>query len=282
MSEEYLILHQQNPDMPKIKLFLLFLKGDKRIPEGFRWTISIESKIKAVGFLFKEVKSQIPYCIKEFEYAKKKGYSEGNECLLLALKYEVFLNSIYSLCENLSRVVSFLYPKKDLPQNFNKQKKRFGENPEIDPKYSEILDNFTKWYPEVRAIRDESTHFLSGFITIYGSEYGYFNTPKSERKDTPSEISILNIEAHIEQIYDGLMTFLLEFGNHFINILDKESRIGLPCVLLSSGLMGVKLISLEEYLSGEVGICATPDMDCPIKNSCSAYAKYLELQSNKD
>ncbi len=185
MSEEYHILHQQNPDLPKIKLFLLFLKGDKRIPDGFRWSMSIESKIKAVEILFKEVKAQTASCIKEFEDAKKKRYSEGNERLLLALKYEVFLNSIYSLCENLSRVVSFLYLKENLPQDFNRQKKRFGENPEIDPTYSEILDNFTKWYPEVRALRDESTHFLSGFITVSGSEYGYFNTPKSKRKVRP-------------------------------------------------------------------------------------------------
>ena len=276
MGEKFQILHQQNPSLPKIYLFLLFLKGDKRIPEGFRWSMSIQTKIKDIEIMFKEVETQIPLCIKELENAEKEGYTEGIECLKLARKYEVFLNSIYALCENLSRIVAYLYSEHSLPHGFREQKKRFLEKHDIDPAYSKILEEFTNWYSEVHSIRTESTHFLSGFITISESEIGYFNTPKSKRKDSPKKIDISDIEKHIKQVYYGVMAFLSEFGKHFINVIDEEPKIALLCLSTSSGYIGAKQISLREYKAGEAGICLTPDTDCPLKESCEAYKNYVE------
>jgi hypothetical protein len=139
MSEDdYIMLHRQDPTLPKIKLFILFMKGDNRIPDAFSWAFSIDSKIRAMDVLFKEVLNQIPQCHIELEEIKKKGFGSEIECLKLALKYEVFLNSIYSLCENISRVVAYLYHEKNLPQGFYKQKtKLFEQN--IDPYYTNIL-----------------------------------------------------------------------------------------------------------------------------------------------
>jgi hypothetical protein len=182
MNKDHIMLHKQDPTLPKIKLFLLFMKGDQRISDAFDWSLAVSAKINAMKVLFEEVLEQLPQCFDELEKIKKRGYGNDVECLKLAIKYEIFLNSIYSLCENISRIVAYLYPDKNLPQSFLKQKNRFLKQ-EIDSIYAKILVN-TDWYDEVRSIRSEATHYLSGFITISSStELGYFNKPKSERNE---------------------------------------------------------------------------------------------------
>jgi len=273
MSEDYIILHKQDPTLPKIQLFLLFMKGDNRIPDAFSWSLSISSKIRAIDVLFKEVLNQIPNCFRELEEVEEKGFSSGIECLKLAIKYEVFLNSIYSLCENLSRIVAYLYSEKNLPQSFNDQRNRFLKQQNIDPHYTKILTSI-KWWDEVHLIRSEATHYLSGFITIPSStELGYFNRPRSKRKSTTANILKDNIEKHIKQLYNNVMKFLLAFGDHFIKIINQNCRIALCCIRTSSGLIGTKGISLKEYLNNEAGICLTPNLDCPLKDRCKAYKK---------
>nr|QNO54288.1 hypothetical protein FGBIHFOD_00028 [Methanosarcinales archaeon ANME-1 ERB7] len=272
MNKDYIILHKQDPTLPKIKLFLLFMKGDQRISDAFDWSLAVSDKINAMKVLFEEVLEQLPQCFDELKEIKERGYGNDVECLKLARKYEIFLNSIYSLCENISRIVAYLYPDKNLPQNFFKQKNRFLEQ-EIDSIYGEILVN-TDWDDEVRSIRSEATHYLSGFITISSStELGYFNKPKSERKGTPKNISINDVEKHINQVYDNVCAFLSAFGDHFLKIVNQDSRIALPCIRTSSGLIGTKSISLREYLNNEAGICLTSDFDCPLKDSCNAHRK---------
>jgi hypothetical protein len=270
MSEDdYIMLHRQDPTLPKIELFILFMRGDNRIPDAFSWAFSIDSKIRAMDVLFKEVLNQIPQCRVELEEIKKKGVGSGIECLKLALKYEVFLNSIYSLCENVSRVVAHLYYRKNLPQGFHKQKPKFLEQT-IDTHYTNILSN-TQWYDEVHSIRSEATHYLSGFITISShSEPGYFNRPKSGGNSVLENISIDDIEGHTRQLYDNVKEFLSAFGAHFIEIIDQDARVPLPCIRTSSGLIGAKSMSLKEYLNNEPGICSTPDFNCPIAKSCKA------------
>jgi hypothetical protein len=268
-EDDYAILHRQDPTLPKIRLFLLFMKEDNRIPEAIRWAISIDSKIRAMDVLFEEVLNQIPKCRMEFEEIKKKGLGSDTESHKLALKYEVFLNSIYSLCENISRVVAYLYHRKNLPQGFHDQKQKFLEDKSIDAHYTKIL-NSTQWYNEVRSMRDEATHYLSGLITISNpAGLGYFNRPKSSRNGTPESISIDDVEKHARQLYESVNAFLLAFGEHFIKIIDQEKRVRLPCIL-SSKSVGWVGISLKEYLNNESGICLSPDFNCPLAKSCKA------------
>jgi len=276
MSEDYIILHKQDPKLPKIRLFILFMWGDNRIPDGFNWSLSIDSKIKAVDVLFNEVLSQIPKCFEELEEIRKRGFGGGVECLKLAIKYEVFLNSIYSLCENLSRIVAYLYRERNLPQSFNAQRNRFLKKPDIDPDFTKILANIT-WWDEVHSIRSESVHYLSGFITISSAtELGYFNRPQSRRNGAPTSILIDNIEKHIRQLYNNVKEFLLEFGEHFIKNINQDAYIALPCLRTSSGLIGIKGISLKGYLNNDAGICLTPDFDCPLKETCGAHREQVK------
>ena len=265
-------MHERKPNLQKLELLLKFLKGDPRVPDAFRWSLSIGSKISAMKILHEEVLAQLPKCFDELREIKQKGFGSGIECLILAIKYEVFLNSIYALCENLSRVVRYLYSSKNLPEGFRKQKSKFLKDLSLDPDYSKILMG-TSWYDEVRAMRTEATHYLSGFITISSpTELGYFNVPKSERRGTPKDISINDIEKQIRSIYIDVLTFLSSFGNHFVAVINQDTRVALPCLAVS-GLLGARIISLREYLNNESGICQTINFDCPKKDSCEARKK---------
>lgn len=264
-------MHEQKPNFQRLELFLKFLKGDVRVPDAFRWSFSIRNKISVMQILYKEVPAQLPKCFDELKEIEQKGFGSGIECSKLAIKYEVFLNSIYALCENLSSVVRYLYKSK-LPKGFRKQKSRFLKNPSIDSVYSEMLRT-TNWYDEVRAIRTEATHYLSGFITISSpTELGYFNAPKSERNGTPKDISINDVKKHIKGIYNNVLKFLSSFGDHFITVINQDVSVVLPCMVVS-GLVGAKRISLKEYLNDESGVCHTVNFDCPIKDSCEARKK---------
>jgi hypothetical protein len=128
-----------------------------------------------------------------------------------------------------------------------------------------------KWYDEVHSLRSESIHFLSGMIMgADGNELGYFNVPKSSRKGKLNKIKIDSIRDHIDIIYRSVEKFLLLFGNHFINILDKESKASFPCIRTPSGLIGVEERSLHEYFSSLQGRCVTSKLDCPLRDSCKA------------
>jgi len=120
-------MQEQQLNFLNLELFLKFLKGDRRVPDAFRWSVSIRNKITVMQILNEEVFAQLPKCFDEIKEIKEKGLGSGIECTKLAIKYEVFLNSIYALCENLSRIVHYLY-KSRLPEGFRKQKSRFLKN----------------------------------------------------------------------------------------------------------------------------------------------------------
>jgi hypothetical protein len=134
----------------------------------------------------------------------------------------------------------------------------------------------TNWYDEVSSIRSEATHYLSGLVDSFDfEELIYDNVPKGERKGAPKDISIKNIEKHIRRIHDNVWTFLSLFGNHFIKIINQDTRVSFTCSLPTTPPepIGSKIISFREYLNGESGICQTPSLECPMKDSCDAYKK---------
>lgn len=257
--------------MKNLDIMLAYLKGDERVPDGMRWYFSIENKMTAMDILRNDVLCQIPKCLEEQKKTEEVGYSSGIEALILGIKYEVFLNSIYALCENLGYVAYFLLGRK-LPRHFNEQKKKLLKMEEQEPTYSKILAK-TNWYDEVHSMRTESTHYLSGFITITSpTEIGYFNLPKSQRGNPPREIHIKNVEEHVNQIFSDVLSFLSSFGDYFITLINHENRVAQVCLFLN-GRVGAKLISLREFLNNEPGICQTTAFECPEKNSCGARKK---------
>src|SRR3990172_784826 len=126
--------------LENFKLFCQFLGGEKRIPNALLWSFSIWGRATTgLSVLYKEVLEQIPKCSEEWKEFERKKYGGRTESLILALRYEIFLNFICSLCNNLGFVVYSLYRSKSLPQGFNEQRSRFLEDNSIDSAYSEIL-----------------------------------------------------------------------------------------------------------------------------------------------
>ena len=251
-------------------MFLSFLQGDTRIKDALRWSFSIDNKIFAINLFYEEVLEQIPKCFDALKTSEEEGIGSLDEAFKLAVKYEAFLNSIYALCENLSRIICCLYRSKTLPQNFSEQRSRFLKDSSIDSDYSTIL-KATDWYDEVSAIRSEATHYLSGLIVFPSpAKLGYANIPKSKRRGTPDKILINNIENHLKQIYGELLTFLSLFGRHFLKILNPDSRLSYMCLSSSSKKMiGSRSISLKELLASEKWTCQG-SATCPARRTCDA------------
>jgi len=257
----------QEPNLSKFQLFCSFLSGDNRLENATNWSFSIIGKSSAVNMAYREVLEQIPKSyaqMKEFEGKKLCGYEEF---LKLTLKYEVFLSSIYGLFENLSYVVHRLYRRNNLPPTFHKQKNRLLVDLSVDADYSAILKD-TGWYDEIRGMRDESTHFLSGLIIMAGlTQLGFGNIPTSTRKDAIKKYRVDDIEKHIKQLYVDALTFLSLFGEHFVNIINQEAKIAIPCVSADDKQIGVRGISLKECLSGEKWTCLG-GKDCIARSAC--------------
>lgn len=262
---------REKPAMQNFTSLLSFIKGDSRIPDAYRWGNSINVKVHALKILYEEVLSQIPKCSKVVEAIEKDGFGGYVQLQILATKYECFLNSIYALCENLSYVVHHLFDK-SVPRHFRKQKIRFLAVNDIDSHYSKLLEK-TSWYDEVHGMRTEATHLLSGMITIPSpSKLGYFNLPRSQRKDKPENIQVDDVGKHVKEVYQSVLTFLSDFGNHFIKIINQDCHVSQICFIFK-GRVFAKKISLREYLNSQAGICQTTAIDCPRMNSCEARKK---------
>lgn len=261
--------------------FLNICIGDQRLKNSFDFANSIKAKVNIVGVCLNELFYQLQPYEEEVKELKSKGYVEGNQHLILVVKYETFLNSIYGLMENIAQIVSKIYYKESLPRMFHDQKDRLLKNPTIDQAYSNLLEQ-VEWYDEVRLMRSEFTHFLTGIIVSYGEDIpGYQNTPKSTRKDALDKIEIKDIREHAQEIYNKLMEFLQGFGEHFLQIINKDVRIAEVCGITQNFLIGTKLISYDEKINGKPGICNTYKLDCPDATKCEA-RKNTDLVSGKE
>ena len=165
----------------------------------------------------------------------------------------------------------FVFTQSYLMDFENKKNELLGHKRSIAPQYSKILESVT-WYDEVHAIRSEATHFLSGFITISkNGEPGYFNTPKSSRKDALQNISKESIEKHILEIHKNIDDFLTQFGDHFIQKIDSNKKIAKPCLLNGEKFMGAREFTLNDVKNKKPGLCHLPNYQCPIRHSCEAF-----------
>jgi hypothetical protein len=231
-------------------------------------------KFNAVAILCNEVLDQIPKWKDELEQIKKIGYGYTLQETILLVKYETFLNSIYSFCENISYMVHELYPKANLPRNFYDQKTKHLEKiRNFDSYYAKLLES-TNWYDEVHSMRSECVHYLSGFIFISDiEEPGYLNNkPYNKRKGHIEEIEIKNIGIHVREIYSKVCHFVMEFSRHFIECrCNKNKSIGEICIC--GGLSGVRTMTLNDYLNKNPPRCEALEFNCPVEDKCTASNK---------
>lgn len=234
----------EQSSIPSFMEFLHFARGDQRIAHNSDYLDSISKKLAVVNLCFQELSNCLPAYKEESEVLRKEGYVNGIGRLMIVVKYETLLNSIYSLMETIAKLVCLIYPKKSLPQRFHDQKDRFLKDKTVDPTYSAILEKMD-WDDEVRAIRAEATHYLSGLSVSYEpSVPGYFNKPKSRRKETPnSNIEIKDVISHSEAIMKNLDSYLESFGSHFLNVIDRDARVFQPCGITYGGRIAGKTLS---------------------------------------
>jgi hypothetical protein len=270
------------------ELFLMFFNtieppifNDKETCYIYDWAGSLRDKFNAVSILYNEVLYQINMCKNEYEQTKEKGYGSRVQATILLVKYETFLNSIYSFCENISYLVMELYPKASLPRGFNEQKTKHLENlRRFDDNYAKMLAS-ADWYDEVHSMRSEATHYLSGFIFISNTgEPGYLNKkPYSKRGTTQEKIKIENIEKHVKETYNKLYSFVNEFSKHFVELrCNKDKPVAGLC--LCGGLTGVRTMTLKDYLLRNPPRCVALEFNCPVEEKCTAVNKPSERKKH--
>ncbi|HIH93475.1 TPA: hypothetical protein HA338_05370 [Methanosarcina acetivorans] len=254
-------------------------KRDIKISYAYKWADSLRDKFDAVSILYNEVLYQIPRWKSELQQTKEKGYGTTIQQTILLVRYETFINSIYSFCENIGFLVTELYPKANLPRKFNEQKsKRLETIRGFDDYYAKMLES-ADWYDEVHSMRSEATHYLSVFIFISDiEEPGYLNNKVySERKGHPEGIEVENIEKHIRETYSKLYSFVNEFSKHIIELrCNKEKPVCSLCLYGGGGLSGVRTMTLNDYFLRNPPRCEALWFNCPIDEKCSASNKPSE------
>lgn len=267
-------------NLSNFQIFALFLQTmESQFPDAMRWSMAIRDKIFKMHVAYEDVIRQIPIWNADHKEIERRGYGDTKEGVILALRYETFLNAVYSLCESLARITLGFYPQ--LSHGFRKQREELlSKKKSLYPIYASIIES-TTWYEEVHSIRSEATHFLSGFTTISkNGEPGYFNKPKGSRKGAPLEISVDSVEKHITSIYQSVDNFLQQFGDLFIQKLDPDKRIGNICMKDGTKYIGARSFSLREFLNKQPGICITPKSQCPLRYHCQAYQNALNQKSD--
>jgi hypothetical protein len=266
----YVFFPEKN-DFNEFDLLVKFLStSESPIPNVFDFALSIRNKYVAVVLSYNEVLNQITRWNKELEEIKSAGFSLGIQGILLAIKYEIYLNSIYSLCENLSFLITKFY-QQGLSPRFNKQKEQFlNDKKSIDQVYSEILKE-TEWYNEVHSIRSEATHFLSGIVFISDSNEPSYLTRETynQRKCAPKNINVESVKAQIENIQNNLEIFLDRYSKHFKEMkFNKYTPISELCIRTEEGKLGYRSITLDDYLNGRPRKCISIEFNCPHQGQC--------------
>lgn len=246
------------------------------------WARSLRDKFNAVSILYNEVLYQISMWKNEFEQIKEIGYGNTIQQTILLVKYETFLNSIYSFCENISYLIMELYPKANLPRAFYDQKAKHLENIKgFDDYYAKMLES-ADWYDEVHSMRSEYIHYLSGFIFISAiEEPGYLiSKPYSDRKGHVEEIEVDNIEKHVREMYNRVYSFVKELSKHFIELrCNKNMPVGTLCLYGGGGLSGVRTMTLKDILLRNQPRCEALEFNCPVEEKCTASNKPSERKT---
>lgn len=256
--------------------FLFFFSGSsQRSIETFELGFSVSGKVTKMEIAFQDIFLQLPNWQEEQRTVQEQGISGSIESVRLALRYETYLNSIYSLCEILAKIVLIFYPKENLPHGFFDQKKRF-KNRLTDEPYAKTLTTI-EWYDEVHAFRGEATHFLSGFITNDKDDNpGYFNRVLSKRDGIPQEASKENLVEHVTELNKKVFEFLEAFGELFLQFLDPNSSRTVLCLRrVKTGQIFTKNLTLSDVLREGEGTCSSPNVECPLREGCAANKNLL-------
>ncbi len=253
--------------MSNIELFLNFIKGDKRnniqvsrldFPL-LRYTESLRQRLRMLTILRNEILELTQKDISEYKVTLDTGFGYDEFGGLLIIRYEAFLNQIYNITENISRINLFLFDSiKNPPQKFSRQKKQIRSGKlKLHPFYDEIIKNKIGWYEEVHTIRSNANHFLAGFRVFGRDESGepvleYINYNLSESHVTNNEFKIKrNIVNDVIYFYRNTLEFLDEISQIYIELMDKDVQCAITFPY--DDRIEFREISFNEYISGGEG-----------------------------
>lgn len=257
--------------------FLIFLEFliNLKFNNNYYWRESLQTKINAVTVLSEEVKSQYDKALKAKEEMEIKGFGSGLESMLLLIKFETMLNSIYSLCDNLAFISHKLHP--GIARSFNEQRKKINTYQTTYPKYTEYLNLIenANWYEKLHTMRTESTHYLPGFVyhSVNGLGILYRDMEHSEER-----IEIEIIREYVETLIANINDFLEKYGiYHLKQFINENHKTFHPCLIPNPEgrgfLAGGRVIKYSEYRNKLPGECINREIPCPNKKICPAYQK---------
>ena len=87
-------MQEKNSKFTNFRLLLKFLKGDNRVKNSFRLSMSIHSKTNAIKILGEEVLLQIPKCLEEYRIIKD---IEKVEDINMSVMQSVYESAQYAL-----------------------------------------------------------------------------------------------------------------------------------------------------------------------------------------
>lgn len=238
---------------------------------------SIKHRIGSIQFFEKELIDQIEKAIEEKIKIKKIGYGNLIEGTILLIRFETFLNSIYSLCDNIAYYGHCLH--KGITRGFNKQFNDYQKYLDRYPQYEQYLNLIKScdWYEDLHTMRTESTHYLPGFV--YNPDNGKLGILYRNIITSKERIEIEDLSEYIQKIVQDNYKFLESFGNYMINkYVTDESETTFFCIIFNKYSNGkpvfmpaLRTVTYKEYKEKKVGKCINKDVPCLNKEFCPAY-----------
>ena len=242
-----------------LQVFFSFAQNLEQVKDKiglFKLSLSISTKRNAIRLLREEVVNQIPNWIDEFKKIETLGYCSGEQSLILLIKYQVFLNAIYTICENYAYLGSRFVP--NISPHYNNQYKKIEKIKDVCLDYAEILEK-NHWYNQVHTMRSEATHFFDG--TVYTNNS---NRPGIVFRDmayhrggvgTETAIDIPDIEAHVNELVAGVDEYTKNLCMHLFTFIRDDFERSEPCMVADPRGRGVhvpgfKKITFAEYCKG--------------------------------
>jgi len=299
----------------RLQVFLLlFTASSEFTPDRFygqahpdQLSSTIDFKILKMQYAYEDFEDQIPTWRNIPQLIEDQGIDALGEQFRFALRYETYLNTIYSLCDSLGIIVQGIFPKERLPErcnqlkrNFNIQRKFLVKHKSDDP-YSRLLA-INDWYDGVHRVRSEATHNLSGFVTNSMDNLfdvfdrveevhrvgpnpthnysglvsnwkdeipGYLNQVITPNDDGITKVKVDNIIEHAKDLRVKVRDFLEAFGSVFLEVISPETSRDLWCLhKLSTNEIYMRTISPLECQGSKKGTCTSLGLECPGQDRC--------------
>lgn len=180
--------------------------------------------------------------------------------------FEAILSNAYSIMEDIAKITLAFFPKNNLGgQSFHDQLDWFLiiKNNKIDPEYTDYLQKNMKWYSELREMRAESTHFLSGTLSYRNQDSKLVPVYNIKLTSARKRVAFESCEASKEinfahDIGKKMSHFLEFFGKHFIKLFETNTEVSINILPKfdesKTKILGYEKtkVKLKEFLSGKI------------------------------